>query len=56
MKECGTNISEPMDECVMMEEESRFRDKIISDVMDIEEKFSNYLVIKSCRWATDSKR
>lgn len=56
MRECGTNISEPMDECVMMEEESRFRDKIISDVMDVK-KFSNYLVIKkSCRWATDSKR
>lgn len=50
------NVREPMEECVFMEHDYQLRQKLISVVMQIEEKFTDYLLLKSYRWASDVKR
>lgn len=45
-----------LEQCVFLEGDNQFRDKIVNDVMEIEEKFSNYLAIKNYRWANDARR
>lgn len=40
--------------CIFGDEQ--YRTKIIEDILDIEERFSNYLAMKSCQWASPPKR
>ena len=56
MKELGTTAYDPMEECLMIENENEFKHKIVNDIMDLEEKFNTYLTIKSCRWTSEQKR